>query len=73
MAEDETPPAGAVAICGRWLTTLPVAGEADVRRCLRRYGGRWLIERDHFTLKSGGGVERLQRETVDRLERALAT
>jgi hypothetical protein len=73
LAEEETPPAGAEAIRWRLLTTLPLAGEADVRRCLRMYSGRWLIERYHFTLKSGCGVERLQRETADRLERALAT
>ncbi len=73
LAEEETPPAGTVAIRWLLLTTLPVAGEADVRRCLRMYGCRWLIERDHFTLKSGGGVERLPRETADPLERTLAT
>ena len=73
LAEEETPPAGTVAIRWLLLTTLPVAGEADVRRCLRMYGGRWLIERYHFTLKSGCGVERLPLETADRLERALAT
>ena len=33
---------------------------------------RWLIERYHYVLKSGCGIEQLQLETAERLERALA-
>lgn len=37
------------------------------------YSYRWRIERFHYTLKSGGSqVERLQLETADRLQRAIA-
>ncbi len=33
---------------------------------------RWLIERYHYVLKSGCGIEKLQLETGEGLERALA-
>lgn len=73
LAAEESPPAGAEAVRWLLLTTLPVGGAADVRRCLRLYCRRWLIERYHYTLKSACGVEQLQLETADRLKRALAT
>ncbi len=59
----------------RWLllTTLPVAEAADVRSCVKLYRQRWLIERYHFTLKSGCGIERWQLATAERLQRAFAT
>ena len=41
--------------------------------CVRYYSYRWLIERYHFVLKSGCGLEKLQLETAERLHRALAT
>jgi len=73
LAAEEAPPAGVAPI--RWLlvTTLPVADLADAVRCVDWYKRRWLIERYHFVLKSGCRVERLQLQTADRLERALAT
>lgn len=37
------------------------------------YRLRWLIERFHFTLKSGCRIEQLQLETAQRLLKALAT
>lgn len=37
------------------------------------YSYRWLIERYHFVLKSGCGLEKLQLETAERIHRALAT
>ncbi len=54
------------------LTTLPVSGIEDVRQCVRYYSMRWLIERFHYTLKSGCQVEKLQLETARRLENAIA-
>ncbi len=44
-----------------------------VAQCVIWYRYRWLIERYHFVLKSGCHLEKLQLETVERLERALAT
>ncbi len=55
------------------LTTLPVECLSDAVRYVRWYSYRWLIERYHFTLKSGCRLEELQLETADRIERALAT
>ena len=40
---------------------------------MRWYSYRWLIERYHFVLNSGCGLEKLQLETGRRIEMALAT
>jgi len=40
--------------------------------CVRSYALRWRVERFHFTLKSGCGIEKLQLETAERIRRALA-
>lgn len=73
LAEEETPPSGASPI--RWLlyTTLPVESFDQAVRCVRWYSRRWLIERYHYVLKSGCGLEKLQLREAERLERALAT
>lgn len=56
-----------------WLwTTLPVTTWDDATAVVDHYRARWLIERYHFVLKSGCGIEHLQLEAADRLERALA-
>jgi hypothetical protein len=72
-AIEEMPPVGEKAISWLLLTTLEVACFEQASRCLRWYSYRWLIERYHYTLKSGCRLEQLQLETADRLERALAT
>src|SRR3954471_23583356 len=41
-------------------------------QCVLWYRFRWLIERYHFVLKSGCHLEKLQLDTAERLERALA-
>ncbi len=46
---------------------------ADAQQIVAWYTLRWLIERFHFVLKSGCGLEKLQLETAARLQRALAT
>src|SRR4028119_1749315 len=72
-AIEEQPPAGEKAIAWLLLTTLEVTCFEQASRCLCWYSYRWLIERYHYTLKSGCRVEQLQLETAARLERALAT
>jgi hypothetical protein len=72
-AIEEHPPSGEKAIAWLLLTTLEVTNFEQACRCLRWYSYRWLIERYHYTLKSGCRLEQLQLETADRLERALAT
>ena len=55
------------------LTTLPISNISDVIRYVKWYSYRWLIERYHYTLKSGCALEKLQLKTAKRLEMALAT
>jgi len=54
------------------LTTLPATNLEEGARLLRFYSYRWRIERFHFTLKSGCGVEKLELQTESRLEKAIA-
>jgi hypothetical protein len=72
-AIEQQPPGGEKAIAWLLLTTLEVTNFEQAERCLRWYSYRWLIERYHYTLKSGCRLEQLQLETADRLERALAS
>jgi hypothetical protein len=73
LVEEDHPPPGQTAV--RWLlmTTLPVQSFAEAVQVVRWYSLRWLIERYHFTLKSGCRVEQLQLAKAARLKRALAT
>lgn len=70
---EENPPTGEKGIEWRLLTTLPIADYDDVLTYIKWYGYRWLIERYHYVLKSGCGVEKLQLETAERIKKALAT
>lgn len=72
LAQEIQPPDGRDAIEWRLLTTLAVDSAEDACNCVRWYTKRWVIERFHYTLKSGCQVEELQLESVDRLHRALA-
>lgn len=54
------------------LATWPVETLEEAIECVRMYAHRWKIERYHYVLKSGCRIERLQLETADRLDRALA-
>ena len=70
--QEREPPDGVKPL--HWLlwTTLELADWAAVIRVIGYYRTRWLIERYHYVLKSGCGIEKLQLETKERLERALA-
>ncbi|WP_416666359.1 IS4 family transposase [Egbenema bharatensis] len=59
----------------RWLllTSLPIESFEQVSQCVEWYSYRWLIERFHYTLKSGCGIEELQLESALRKRKALAT
>jgi hypothetical protein len=52
------------------LTTIKVNTFKDAVKMVEWYTHRWLVERYHYTLKSGCKVEGLQLETKTRLERA---
>ena len=73
LAEEENPPAGEKAVSWLLLTTLPVLKGADACDCLEKYAYRWVIERYHYVLKSGCGIEELQLETAERMEKAIFT
>jgi Transposase DNA-binding/Transposase Tn5 dimerisation domain len=73
LVTEKEPPEGAEPLSWLLLTSLKVETFAQAALCVRWYRLRWLIERYHFVLKSGCGLEELQLETAERLERALAT
>ena len=54
------------------LTTLPVTTLEEAVEKIGWYRRRWIIERFHFTLKSGCKIEELQLETSERLKNAIA-
>ena len=55
----------------RLFTTISIKSLEDAIQCVRWYALRWLIERFHFTLKSGCKIQDLQLEEADRIERAI--
>ncbi|MEG3899816.1 MULTISPECIES: IS4 family transposase [unclassified Microcoleus] len=73
LVRESEPPSESEAIEWWLVTNLPITCIEDVTTYVRWYGYRWLIERYHYVLKSGCGIEKLQLETAKRLEMALAT
>jgi len=72
LAEESAPPPGQAAVRWLLLTTLPVTSASAAAELVVWYTRRWLIERYHYTLKSGCRVEQLELENGERLRRALA-
>lgn len=54
------------------LTTLTVNNAEEAKQCMRWYSYRWLIERFHYVLKSGCGIEALQLKKAESLMKAVA-
>jgi hypothetical protein len=52
-------------------TNLPVSGADDVMTIVGYYVQRWKIERFHFVLKSGCGVEKIQQRTYEKIKSML--
>jgi hypothetical protein len=73
LVEEVTPPTEGKPIRWLLLTTLPIDRFEQAWQCVQWYSLRWLIERFHFTLKSGCRIEQLQLEAAQRLLNALAT
>ena len=71
-AAEINPPEGVEPV--RWvlITTLPLPDLEAACRVLGYYSRRWLIERLHYTLKSGLGAEKLQIDDAVSLAHALA-
>jgi hypothetical protein len=73
LVTEVDPPKEVEPITWLLLTTLEITHLEDVKKYVQWYCYRWLIERYHYVLKSGCGIEKLQLETAQRLEMALAT
>ncbi len=73
QAQETTAPIGETAVNWLLLTTQEIDDLASAQQSLKWYSARWLIERYHYTLKSGCRIEELQLKTSERLQRALAT
>lgn len=73
LVREEQPPAGQAAIEWVLVTTLALASIDEAMLCVRYYSTRWLIERFHYTLKSGLQIEELQLESRASLSTAIAT
>jgi Transposase DNA-binding/Transposase Tn5 dimerisation domain len=54
------------------LTTLAVNSVEEAKQCMHWYSYRWLIERFHYVLKSGCGIESLQLKKAGSLMKAVA-
>lgn len=73
LALEENPPSLINPISWLLITSLEINNLDDAARCVKWYTYRWLIERYHYVLKSGCGIEKLQLETARRFQMALAT
>lgn len=73
LVEEVNPVDGGQPIRWLLLTSLPIESFEQAWQCVQWYSLRWLIERFHYTLKSGCRIEELQLETAERLVKALAT
>jgi hypothetical protein len=68
----ETSPSGQETISWTLISTLPVETLEDGIRMVQYYTHRWMIERLHYTLKSGCQAEHLQVDDADSLKNVLA-
>lgn len=72
VLEKETTPRGEEPIEWTIITTVPVQDRSGAVEIVEAYAQRWKVERYHYVLKTGCGVENLQLGSADRIERALA-
>lgn len=72
QVEEINPPKGYKPIQWILLTTYPINTLADALRINRYYVLRWIVERFHYTLKSGAKVKELQLKTPQRVLNAIA-
>ena len=69
---ENAPPENCTAINWTLISTLPVDSLEDGKLMVEYYTRRWIIERLHYTLKSGLSAEQLQIDDQHRLKNALA-
>jgi hypothetical protein len=53
------------------LTNIEITSLQDVLQCVRWYSFRWLVERFHYVMKSGTGMENLNFQTAEALQKAI--
>lgn len=71
-ALERHPPAATEPIAWMLLSSVAVRSWADALERIVWYSYRWLVERYHFTLKSGCRVEQRQLETAERITNCFA-
>jgi hypothetical protein len=72
-AKEIDPPEGEKAIEWVLITTMPVTSSEDAYTMVRYYAKRWIIERLHYTIKTGAcNAEKLQMDDVYSIKLALA-
>jgi hypothetical protein len=71
-AREVAPPAGEKAIEWLLISTMAVGSGEAACQLVRYYARRWVIERWHYTLKSGCQVEKLQFDDATSLQHGLA-
>lgn len=72
VAEEQAPQDGGKPIFWVLLVSWEVTSAEQAVEAVRWYARRWLVERFHYTLKSGCKVEEIQPATTDRLYREVA-
>ena len=60
-------------ICWKLFTTIEIKNIDSVKQCILWYTYRWIIERFHYTLKSGCQIEALQLKQAESLKKAIVT
>ena len=72
VREVETTPEGEEPVEWMIVTSLPVYSLGRAVEVVEAYAQRWKVERYHYVLKSGCGIEKLQLGSAERIERALS-
>lgn len=72
LVTEISPPEGEEAVDWVLVSSREIKSPQEAVEAITKYGRRWDIEIFHRVLKSGCMVEKLQLETVERLERALS-
>jgi hypothetical protein len=69
--KEYNPPEDVTALEWILMTTLPIDSLQQVSKIVHYYTMRWIIERFHYILKQGMLIEKLQIDTLERLQNAL--
>ena len=73
LVKEPNPPKAEKALCWKLIMSLPIETGEDALLYKQWYTLRWLIERFHYVLKSGCGLESLQLQKAEQLRKATIT